>query len=102
MGTRAVIRVEGLNACELYKHWDGGPESTEPWLNAFNKEFKDARGDDATYKFAALVRSSVFRAKEFNLDDSEFTGWGVSKQGENSWNYLYVLKKDGTVTYFAG
>lgn len=97
MSTNAVIRLDGFNI-ELYKHWDGDPDSTKPWLEKFNKAFVKKRGDNLTYKFAQLLRSSVRMGEEFNLDDSDFTGWGVSKCGEHYYDYLYVLKSDGTVT----
>jgi hypothetical protein len=97
MGTHAVIRVEGLDAVELYKHYDGYPSATLPWLEKFNSEFTKNRGDDASYKFAQLIRSSVYMGSEFDLDESRYTGWGVTKQDENCCDYLYVLKKDGTV-----
>lgn len=102
MGTSAVIRLEGSDAVEVYKHYDGYPESTLPWLEKFNADFVKNRGNDIPYKFAQLLRSSISDAEEFNLDTSKYTGWGVSKQGENYWCYLYILKKDGTVTYFSG
>lgn len=97
MGTSAVIRVEGFNAVEVYKHWDGYPESTLPWLEKFNKEFAAQRGDDPSYKFAQLLRSSAFDAAEFGLDESRHTGWGVFTKGSSYYNYLYVLKTDGSV-----
>lgn len=100
MSTNAVIRIEGFRLVELYKHNDGYPEATLPWLEKFNLNFVKIRGNDMPYKFAQLVRSSSYMAKEFpDLDKSEFTGWGVSPQGENSYEYLYLLKKDGSVDY---
>jgi hypothetical protein len=97
MGTHAVVRVEGFDGVELYKHYDGYPSSTLPWLERFNSEFTENRGDDVNYKFAQLIRSSVYLGTDFDLDDSRYTGWGVNTQGESHYNYLYVLKKDGTV-----
>jgi hypothetical protein len=97
MGTHAVIRVEGFDGVELYKHWDGYPSATLPWLEKFNSEFTKNRGDDVNYKFAQLIRSSVYMGTEFELDGSLYTGWGVMIQGESCCDYMYILKKDGTV-----
>lgn len=79
MGTRTIIKVENFNVACLYKHWDGDPESTLPWLEAFNQRFTEKRGADNTYKFAQLIRSSSRDAKEFSLDDSTETGWGFTQ-----------------------
>lgn len=99
MATRAVIIVPGIPV-KLYKHWDGYPSGTLPWLEKFNKKFTQERGIDPNYKFAQLIRSSVRMAEEFNLDLSHHTGWGVMKInvrcGEE---YTYTLQDDGTVTY---
>lgn len=98
MATRSSITVEGLSEVKVYKHWDGYPEATLPWLKKFNKEFAEKRGDDPSYKFAQLLRSSVRDAEEFGLDTSAHTGWGVvprsAKYGEV---FRYFLKTDGTV-----
>ena len=96
MSTNAVIRVDGVGV-ELYKHWDGYPDSTLPWLEKFNKEFASQRGDDPPYKFAQLIRSSAFDADEFQLDQSRNTGWGVFTKGSTHYDFLYTLKADGTV-----
>ncbi len=76
MSTNAIIKVEGLPNVALYKHWDGNPEATLPWLQKFNKEFTEKRAFDPNYKFAQLIRSSAFDQKEFRLDGSKETGWG--------------------------
>ena len=100
MATRATIKVEGVNFVKVYKHWDGMPSATLPWLENFNKEFTEKRGDDPSYKFAQLLRSSAFDSEEFNLDQSKETGWGVVKFGDSCGeNYEYILKTDGSVTY---
>ena len=68
MGTRCIIKVEGLKGVCVYKHWDGYPKGTLPWLKDFNKKFTEERGfDDPEYKFAQLLRSSAFDCKKFNL-----------------------------------
>lgn len=102
MATRSTIKVEGFNTAKLYKHWDGYPSATLPWLTKFNKEFTEKRGDDPSYKFAQLIRSSVTMSEEFELDKSTETGWGVVKISEEmGQEYEYTLKTDGTVTYKA-
>jgi len=98
MSTNAVIRVEGFKHAELYKHWDGYPTATMPWLKAFNERFTDAVDVFPEEKFAQLVRSSAMDVTEFNLDSSRHTGWGVTSRGKSHYNFLYLLKKDGTVS----
>lgn len=97
MSTNAVIRVEGSKEFELYKHWDGNSEATLEWLQVFNHEFTESRGDDIPYKMAQLIRSSAFDCERFNLDPSRDTGWGLYKRGTMGYEYLYILKKDGSV-----
>jgi len=98
MATRAVIKIEGVNFAQVYKHWDGYPEDMLPWLEEFNRRFLEKRGDDPTYKFAQLLRFSSKYAEYYNLDNDEFTGWGVIPYNENAGaDYEYILKKDGKV-----
>jgi hypothetical protein len=100
MATRSVIKVEGFTTAQLYKHWDGYPDSTLPWLEKFNREFTEKRGDDKSYKFAQLIRSSVFMQEEFGLDSSTETGWGVvGYDADCGEEFVYTLHNDGTVTY---
>lgn len=96
MSTNASIRVPGAVA-SLYKHWDGYPEDTLPWLEKFNREFTQERGVDPEYKLAQLIRSSVSMADEFGLDKSTATGWGVVGPHDEA-EYTYILEDDGTVT----
>jgi len=99
MGTRSVIQVEGVNFVQVYKHWDGYPSAMLPWLKDFNETFTKNRGDDPTYKFAQLLRSSAFDCSKFDLGSDRETGWGVVEFGcDAGQDYTYVLKKDGTVT----
>lgn len=100
MATRSVIKVEGFTTAQLYKHWDGYTEATLPWLEKFNQQFTEKRGDDPSYKFAQLIRSSVLMAEEFGLDESTETGWGVFEYNDDmGQEYEYTLHTDGTVTY---
>ena len=89
MATRAVIEIDGMDVC-LYKHWDGYPSATLPWLLNFVDKFGR---DDKEYMFAQLIRSSAFDAEEFNLDKSRSTGWGVVHCNEDCWEeYRYIIK----------
>jgi hypothetical protein len=98
MATRATIQLEGYKVAKLYKHWDGYPEATLQWLEDFNKDFVENRGDDPEYKFAQLIRSSAFDCEKYKLDASRHTGWGVvGFNGDCGANYQYRLMKDGTV-----
>jgi hypothetical protein len=101
MATRSTISIIGITYASVYKHWDGSPKSTLPWLEKFNKEFTEKRGDDPEYKFAQLLRSSVRMAEEFGLDGSTETGWGVVPFGCTE-EYNYFLHPDGSVTYTEG
>lgn len=103
MGTSAIIIVEGHDACKLYKHFDGNPDSTLPWLERFNKDFTDNRGDDPNYKMAQLLRSSARDCDDFGLDDSLYTGWGLVGRHDNyNSNFTYWLNADGTVDWREG
>ena len=100
MSTNAIIKIEGVEFAAIWKHWDGYPSSTLPWLRAFNEEFNGKRGfDDPEYKFAQLLRDSVFSGEKYKLDDSKATGWGVIPM-PLSWDadYVYTLHSDGTVS----
>jgi len=100
MGTRCLISVEGFCGAKIYKHYDGYPEATLPWLEKFNMDFTKNRGIDPTYKFAQLLRDSVRSEKEFKLDQSKYTGWGVVHYSEDcGQEYEYVLKHDGSVNF---
>lgn len=102
MGTRAIIRIEGIDFAVLYKHWDGYPEATEQWLRDFNAEFTTKRGDDPEYKFAQLVRSSAFDAEKYRLDTSRQTGWGImpitkDEKLDLGQEFEYILCSNGNV-----
>ena len=100
MGTRATIKVEGVNYCKLYKHFDGYTSATLEWLEDFNKDFTVNRGDDPEYKFAQLLRSTVRDQEKYDLDDSQYTGWGVMPY-DGGWGeeFQYRLNTDGTVSW---
>jgi hypothetical protein len=103
MATSASISLEGFGVAQLYKHWDGNPESTLQWLKDFNQDFVQHRGDDPAYKFAQLIRSSAFECEAYKLDPSRYTGWGVEAQSDNlSVDWEYRLMRDGSVTVKEG
>jgi hypothetical protein len=98
MATRATIQLEGYTVAKLYKHWDGYPSATLQWLEEFNNDFVENRGDDPSYKFAQLIRSSAFDCEKYGLDPSRHTGWGVIEFiGDSGDEYQYRLMNDGTV-----
>ncbi len=100
MATRCTIKVEDIESVKVYKHYDGYPEATLPWLGKFNKEFFDKRGDDPSYKIAQLLRSSAFDCAEFGLDPSKDTGWGIINYNDDAGEeFEYTLHKDGRVSY---
>lgn len=102
MATRSTIKIEGINYAKVYKHWDGNPEATLPWLESFNQDFCDKRGDDPQYKFAQLLRSSGRDAEQYRLDGSAYTGWGVIGYDSNAGEeFEYILHTNGSVTYKA-
>lgn len=99
MSTSCEIRIQGCRTAKVYKHWDGYPSATLPWLQKFNMNFAMGCGDDPAYKLAQLLRSSAFDAKEFDLDDSREAGWGVVPYRQK-WDveYIYTLNNDGSVS----
>lgn len=100
MATRATIYVDGIDTVKVYKHWDGYPKATLPWLCAFNKAFTKERGDNPDYKFAQLLRSSAFDSVKYKLDASAYTGWGVVDISDDvGEEHEYHLLADGTVKH---
>lgn len=108
MATRATIYVDGIDTVKVYKHWDGYPEATLPWLEDFNKAFRKERGErfrvcplhEPGYKFAQLLRSSARDAGKYHLDSNPHTGWKVV--GINDYcmeEHEYHLLADGTVIH---
>jgi len=98
MATRCVIEVEGVEYVKIYKHWDGYPDATLPWLIEFHRTFLETRGIDPEYEFAQLLRSSERDGEKFGLDQSKITGWGVlSHDSRVGAEYLYILKNNGSV-----
>jgi hypothetical protein len=98
MATRCTIKIEGVKFCKVYKHYDGYPEATLKWLQDFNKDFFEKRGDDAQYKIAQLLRSSAFDSEKYRLDNGRYTGWGIVGYNANCGEeFEYILKNDGTV-----
>jgi len=96
MATRCTIKIEGVNYAKIYKHWDGYPDHMIPWLKEFNDDFNINRGPDSDYKFAQCLRFAQKKTSEFNLDASQYTGWGVIPfDGECGAEYEYILTSEG-------
>lgn len=101
MATRCTIKVEGIDFAKVYKHWDGHPNSTLKWLENFNANHKNNRGEgDSEYKLAQLLRDSIRNCSTFNLDSSQYTGWGIVPYDCNVFEeYEYTLLNNGQVIY---
>jgi hypothetical protein len=100
MSTNAIILIEGMDYAAIYKHWDGDPDATLPWLESFNRRFLEGRGyHDPEYKAAQLLRDSQRSAAHFSLDPSEHTGWGLRPYpaAGSFLGYCYWLRADGDV-----
>lgn len=97
MAFSSIIQVEGVDFAQVYMHNDADTNATLGWLEDFNREFTDKRGDEPEYKFAQLLRSSSFESHD--LSYSLFIGWAIKPFGVNMGQiFEYTLKKDGTVT----
>lgn len=94
MATRCTIKVEGVDFCKIYKHWDGYPDEMLKPLRKFNRNFEKNRPGDPMYKFAQLLRATP---KLFDTGE-EFTGWGIMEYSD-SWGeeYEYTLMLNGKV-----
>lgn len=91
MSTRSVIRFKNDEVgTMIYKHWDGYPSATIPWLCTKIKEFTEVRKNDYSYFFAYVLKNIFNDAKEFGLDDSKFTGWGLLKHDDRAARSLGV------------
>ena len=98
MSTNALIVVKDRPTVGLYKHWDGYPEATLPWVTDFAQRFKQERGYDPDYCMAQLVRDSALSAEKFGLDPSTGTGWGIVNVKDAYYDYKYTIcSKTGTV-----
>lgn len=99
MATRCTIKIEEIHCAKVYKHWDGYPDATLKWLETFNRNFNKNRDADPHYKFAQLLRDSIRNCSTFDLDPSQYTGWGVIPY-DWEWNeeYEYILLANGEVT----
>lgn len=97
MATRAIIKIKGVDYAKIYKHFDGYPEGMVKWLTKFNDRFNEERGGhDPSYKFAQLLRFSSKYAKKYDLDESEYTGYGVVPiDADCGERYEYILHEDG-------
>jgi len=100
MSTHALIRVEGIDYCKLYKHFDGNPENTLQWLKDFNEDFSIHNKNNSQYKMAQLIRSSIVYADKYNLGISKYYDWGVVNYDcDCGANHTYLLKENGDVIH---
>ena len=98
MATRSTIKIQGVYYAKVYKHFDGYPDGMIKWLTEFNDRFNKRRGHDAEYKFAQLLRYSSKYGNEFELDENEFTGWGIIPYNDQCGEeYEYILTKDEVI-----
>jgi hypothetical protein len=99
MSIRSTIKIQGIDYCKIYKHWDGEPASMRGWLTDFNAEFTQKRGIDPEYKIAQCLRFAKKNEEIYDLDKNMQTGWGIVKFDADCGEvYEYTLLHDGTVT----
>lgn len=96
---KIIINDPDIKNIAIYKHYDGYPSATLPWLLEFHKDFMKNRGWDPEYELAQLLRSSVRLAKKYSLDDSKYTGWGIVNEHSVQTDYQYILDKDKIKIY---
>jgi hypothetical protein len=110
MSTRCQIQIEG-NKAILYVHSDGYPSGILPLLLPFVEKFQKGRGDDPEYLAARLIQHLANESdkgmEEFHAKMSargmgkdlgfRFIGFGVDADIHGDIEYLYVVKKGGTV-----
>lgn len=109
MSTRCHIQVKSqgkIYPCIIYKHSDGYPEGTLPFLEAFTKRFFDQRGDDPEYFVAQYLRQLAITEQEdaiqseFYKDMPEyhpknsFLGYGVCPLKNKHADIEYVYTAD--------
>lgn len=99
MATSALITLEGFPKFSLYRHHDGYPSGTLPFLTFFNERFTKIRGNDLEYKAAQLVRATIIYGEQFHLCMDETCGWGICPDANISVDFYYTLHGDGSVTY---
>jgi len=114
MTTRAQITIEG-SSCYIYKHADGYPEGVLPTLTPFVHAFFANRGYDPEYFVARCVaffaadwdaerrklarkerRAGRIEAAE-RWERPEFLGLGVSTDVHGDIEFLYTVRRDGTI-----
>ena len=96
MGTPAIIEIEGVDYAKIIKNKDGHPKYTLKWLEKFNKDFVEERGDfnqSVSAKFAQLLRATVE-----NVEKMIYYGWEVVPYHNNNGVYRYILHTDGSVS----
>lgn len=116
MSTRCHIRVKDadgkLHPCMIYKHSDGYPSGTLPFLEGFTKKFWVDRRDDCQYFIAQyLIQNAIAEEmkaiQEANTDRrallsrvDDFCGFGVclTLNPHGDVEYMYTVDlNDGTI-----
>lgn len=102
MSTRAQIMVKGSPVL-VYKHCDGYPNGTLPFLTEFVDKYLEGRGTDIYYFLSQYLRHEAFKEQVRMSGDSFFsdrpqylpsrslTGWGLSCEIFEGIEFLYVV-----------
>lgn len=110
MGTRTQFRFEGTPVL-VYQHSDGYPSGVLPTLLPFVAEFMKYRGYDDCYMPARLLQrltndsDAALKQMRENMKGMfgnrevtpEFLSFGVDTEIHGDIEYLYTVRKNGTV-----
>lgn len=111
MSTRCQIAFDG-NKVFVYRHSDGYPTGVLPSLMDFVNRFMAARGYDAEYLVARLVQhftneydrdmAAMYERMGEKRTKMEVLGFGVDTELHGDINYLYTVRKDGSIEVRSG
>ena len=106
MSTRCQTKIEGTDLL-VYRHCDGYPSSMLKVLLPFVESFMKYRGHDPEYMVAQLVHMLIADCEkdmeQFYKDfpgkerTPSYTGYGVDRAIHGDIEYLYEIRKDGTL-----
>ena len=101
MSTRCQTKIEGTDLL-VYRHCDGYPSSMLKVLLPFIQSFIEARGWDTEYMVAQLVHHLISDYEKSNVErikdhGPSYTGYGVDRAIHGDIEYLYEIRKDGTL-----
>ena len=118
MSTRTQILVEGNESVKIYKHSDGYPSGVLPFLKELLPSFQLYRGFDDSYLTAHISALFIQEQKQSYLKELKkakkegnksnieyysiprFTGHGLDSSFHSDIEFLYVIKKDFSVSVF--